>query len=73
MNRPLYAITPATRLVKGSFVYVSRYSPDGQVLAVVINQKLAKNTRLLFCSILHSTSCIVDLKCCGGSNVSSGR
>ena len=73
ITRPLYGITSATRLVKGRFVYVCRYSPDGQMLAIVLNQKLAKNTRLLFCSTLHSTSCIVDMKCCGGSDLSSGR
>jgi hypothetical protein len=73
ITRPLYGITSATRLVKGRFVYVCCYSPDGQMLAIVLNQKLAKNTRLLFCSTLHSTSCIVDMKCCGGSDLSSGR
>ena len=72
-TRPLYGLTQATRLVKGRFVYVCRYSPDGQMLAIVLNQKLAKNTRLLFCSTLHSTSCVVDMKCCGGSDQSSGR
>ena len=73
MTRPLYTITPASRVVKGRHVYVSRYSPDGQMLAIVLNQKLAKNTRLLFCSTFHSTSRIVDMKCCGGSDLSCGR
>ena len=73
MTRPLYSVTPASRVVKGRYIYVCRYSPDGQMLAIVLNQKLAKNTRLLFCSTLHSTSHIVDMKCCGGSDLSCGR
>lgn len=73
LSRPLYGVTPATRVVKGRFVYVCRYSPDGQILAIVLNQKSAKDTRLMFCSTLHATATIVDLKCCGGSEESSGR
>ena len=72
LARPLYGITPATRVVKGKFVYVCRYSPDGHVLAIVLNQKFARDTRLMFYCTFSGTATIVDLKCCGGSEESSG-
>ncbi|XP_064607182.1 ciliogenesis and planar polarity effector 1-like isoform X2 [Liolophura sinensis] len=48
---------------KGS--YVVQYSPDGQVLAVGVNQRSASLTALLYISPLTETVIIADLRNCG--------
>ena len=47
---------------------MSRFSPDGQVLAVVLNQKIAADNKLMFFGHGNIPVAVVaDLKGCGAS------
>lgn len=68
--KPLYGLTPAKRVIKSNKAYVTKFSSDGQILAVAMNQKAASDTRLMFYLATSSSVAIVtDLKGCSSANV----
>ena len=45
---------------------MARVSPDGQIVAIAMNQKLAAHSRMMFYSLSRSAVAVVaDLKGCG--------
>ena len=77
-SRPLYGLVLAERVIKSKKAYVARLSPDGQVLAVAMNQKFAAHSRMMFYSPTRSAVAVLaDLKGCGantrGQNQPTGR
>ena len=62
----LYNLTPAARVMKSRKAYIARISPDGQVMVLAMNQKLAAHNRVMFYSLSQTAvAMIADLKGCG--------
>ena len=62
----LYNLTPAERVIKTRKAYIARISPDGQVMVVAMNQKLAAHNRVMFYSLSQTAVAVIaDLKGCG--------
>ena len=69
----LYNLTPAERVIKLRKGYVARVSPDGQVMVIAMNQKLAAHNRVMFYSLSKSAVAVIaDLKGCGAKMNMSG-
>ncbi|KAM9841669.1 LOW QUALITY PROTEIN: ciliogenesis and planar polarity effector 1 [Aulostomus maculatus] len=62
---PMSHLTPACQPVKSRGALVPAFSPDGQLLAVVLNQKQPKATQVLFVSSQNFVSISVGLGGCG--------
>ena len=75
----LFNLTPAERVIKSRNAYIARVSPDGQVMVIAMNQKLAAHNRVMFYSLAQSAVAVIaDLMGCGAklnasSNAPSGR
>lgn len=70
----LYNLTPAQRVIKSRRAYVARVSPDGQVLVIAMNQKLAAHNRMMFYSLSQSAMALItDLKGCGAKLSTTGN
>ncbi|XP_048582727.1 uncharacterized protein LOC5517350 isoform X2 [Nematostella vectensis] len=69
-RHPLYGLTPAARVVKSKRAYLGHFSPDGQILAVAMNQKYASDNRIMFYSTasLH-VAMVNDLNGCGAQQI----
>ena len=62
----LYGLTSAKRVLKSRKAYLGRFSPDGQVLAVAMNQKSAVDNKVMFFNpSTIPVAVIADLKGCG--------
>ena len=62
----LYNLTPAERVIKTRKAYIARISPDGQVMVLAMNQKLAVHNRVMFYSLSQTAVAVIaDLKGCG--------
>ena len=62
----MYNLTPAERVIKTRRAYVARISPDGQVMVLAMNQKLAAHNRVMFYSLSQTAVAVIaDLKGCG--------
>ncbi|KAM9306622.1 LOW QUALITY PROTEIN: ciliogenesis and planar polarity effector 1 [Pholidichthys leucotaenia] len=68
-NYPLPRLSPPCQPVKSRGALVLSVSPDGQVLAVVLNQRKPKATQVVFVSTQNFVSVSTDLGGCGSKNV----
>ena len=52
--------------MKSRKAYIARVSPDGQVMVLAMNQKLAAHNRVMFYSLSQTAVAVIaDLKGCG--------
>ena len=70
----LYSLTPAERVIKTRKAYIARISPDGQVMVLAMNQKLAAHNRVMFYSLSQTAVAVIaDLKGCGAKLNDNGH
>ncbi|XP_051794635.1 ciliogenesis and planar polarity effector 1 isoform X2 [Acanthochromis polyacanthus] len=66
---PMSHLTPPCQPVKSRGALVSAISPDGRLLAVVLNQRQPKTTQVLFVSTQNFVSISSDLGGCGSKKM----
>ena len=62
LKSPICDLVPGGGPVRASGTYLGRYSHDGHLLAVAVNQKSSHLNRLMFVSPLTDTLVVSDLK-----------
>ncbi|KAI4892113.1 hypothetical protein NFI96_017897, partial [Prochilodus magdalenae] len=66
---PLNHLVPACRPVKSRGALVPAFSPDGQLLAVILNQKDPRATQVLYISIQNFVTVSTSLGGCGSKKL----
>ncbi|XP_062290536.1 ciliogenesis and planar polarity effector 1 [Scomber scombrus] len=66
---PMSSLTPACQPVKSRGALVSAFSPDGRLLAIVLNQRQPKATQVLFVSTQNFVSVSSGLGGCGSKKL----